>query len=561
MGQLIKELKRRNVFRMAVLYLVAAWLIMQVTEVVITLATLPAWIGRAVLILLAVGFPIALIVSWIYEVTSEGISLEKDIDPLESITHVTGRRMDFVVISMLCAALLMFATDKWWPRGPIEQSIAVLPFENMSDDASNEYFSDGISEEILNLLTKVPELRVTSRSSAFSFKGQNLDVPTIAAKLNVAHVLEGSVRKSGNQLRITAQLIEVEADRHLWSQTYDRELKNVFAIQDQIAAAVVDGLKITLMGNEPKSVQTDPEAYDLYLLARNYAMQWGVEPIAEAESLLKQALDIDPEFAPAWTFLGRLYRTQTSTLALRPIDEGNELARQAIQNAIAIDPQYARSYAALAEIEMAYDRDFTMAKQHLHRAMVLDSGDTDILGVASRLNAYLGHLDEAIDLAQRMVALAPVEHWVHVMLGWNYYLAHRLDEAQDALRTAESLTPTEATDATIGLVLLAKGDAHAALPHLKNPWGQAIVQHAIGNAEASDMALQECIEEWGDVGAYQIAQVHTFRGDIDEAFDWLETADQNRDGGLVMMKTDPLLANLHNDPRWKPFLDKMGFPD
>jgi len=197
------------VLRMLVLYVVAAWLIMQVAEVVIGLANLPHWIGPGILGLLAIGFPIAIMFSWFYELTPEGLKLEKDIDAAESITHVTGRRLDFIVISLLCAAVILFAYDKWWTSGPPVQSIAVLPFENMSDDASNEYFSDGISEEILNLLAQVPELQVTSRSSAFSFKGQNLDVPTMAARLNVAHVLEGSVRKSGNQLRITAQLIEV----------------------------------------------------------------------------------------------------------------------------------------------------------------------------------------------------------------------------------------------------------------------------------------------------------------------------------------------------------------
>ncbi len=225
---------------------------MQVVDVVEGKLPLPDWMGSAVLAVLAVGFPIALVISWFYELTPEGLSPEKDVDPEASITHVTGRRLDFVIISLLCAAVILFAYDKWWIGPAPERSIAVLPFENMSDDPGNEYFSDGISEDILNLLAGVPELRVTSRSSAFSFKGQNLDVPTMAAKLNVAHVLEGSVRKSGNQLRIVAQLIDVESDTHLWSQTYDRQLSNVFAVQDEIAAAVVGALKITLLGEEPK---------------------------------------------------------------------------------------------------------------------------------------------------------------------------------------------------------------------------------------------------------------------------------------------------------------------
>ncbi|MCZ6826123.1 MAG: adenylyl cyclase, partial [Gammaproteobacteria bacterium] len=237
---IVRELKRRNVFRMAVLYMVAAWLIMQVTEVLITLANLPHWIGPTIIWLLAIGFPISLIFSWFYELTPEGISLEKDIDPEQSITHVTGRRLDFIIISMLIAAVILFAYDKWWTRGPPEKSIAVLPFMNMSDDPEQEYFSDGISEELLNVLAKIPGLRVVARSSSFQFKGENRDIIDIGQQLNVAHVLEGSVRRAGGQLRITAQLIDASNGFHLWSETYDRELVNIFAVQDEIAAAIGD---------------------------------------------------------------------------------------------------------------------------------------------------------------------------------------------------------------------------------------------------------------------------------------------------------------------------------
>ena len=249
--RLVSELKRRNVLRMAVLYAVAAWLIVQVAEVLIDLAKLPDWIGTTTLWLLAVGFPIALIFSWFYELTSEGISLEKGVKPGESTTQVTGRRMDFIVISLLCAAVILFAYDKWWIGSPPEKSIAVLAFENMSGDPDQEYFSDGISEELLNLLAQIPELTVISRSSSFSFKGKDVAIPTIAEQLRVAHVLEGSVRRSGNRVRITAQLIEGRSDSHLWSETYDRALGDIFAIQDEIAAKVVNQLKVKLVGTTP----------------------------------------------------------------------------------------------------------------------------------------------------------------------------------------------------------------------------------------------------------------------------------------------------------------------
>jgi len=243
---IFRELKRRNVLRMAVLYAVVAWLIMQVAEVIIGLANLPEWIGPIILALLAVGFPIALIVSWFYEVTPEGISLEKDVAAAESITHVTGRRLDFLVISLLCAGLILFAYDKWWIGPPPEKSIAVLAFENMSGDPEQEYFSDGISEEILNLLAQIKPLKVIARTSSFLFKSKDVDIATMAAQLNVRHILAGSVRRSGNRVRITAQLIDAADSTHIWSQTYDRELDDVFAVQEEIAAAISDALKLQL---------------------------------------------------------------------------------------------------------------------------------------------------------------------------------------------------------------------------------------------------------------------------------------------------------------------------
>jgi TolB-like protein/thioredoxin-like negative regulator of GroEL len=436
----------------------------------------------------------------------------------------------------------------------------------MSDDASNEYFSDGISEEILNLLANVPELQVTSRSSAFSFKGQNMDIPTMAARLNVAHVLEGSVRKSGDQLRITAQLIDVVTDTHLWSETYDRELKNVFAIQDEIAAAVVGALKITLLGKEPKATETNPEAYALYLQARHFARQGTAESSKQAETLLKQALKIDPGFAPAWVELGRAYRSQAGLFGLRPYDEADKLSRHAYQQALAIDPQYGRAHAALALNEMNYSWDFVMASEHLQQALKLNPGDADNLRAAARLEQILGRTDEAIDLYRQSIVLDPLAG--HYGLGVNLYDAGRLEEAANSINMELSLNPGGAsTQYRLGRVLLAQGNAPAALAAIKQEhddgWrlaGLAVVQHALGDAGASDAALEELIERFSADMAYQVADAHAFRGEIDTAFDWLEQAYENRDTGMTNLLLDPLLANLRDDLRWEPLLDKMGLP-
>jgi len=584
MGQLFQELKRRNVIRVAIAYAVSAWLLIEVSATIFPILSLPTWSVTLVTVLLFIGFPIALIFAWAFEITPEGITLEKHVVRDESITHHTGRKLDFVIIAMLVVALGYFGYDKFIlspdrnaaeveaavkvAQEPVKsiKSIAVLAFDNMSDDPDNEYFSDGISEEILNLLAKVPELRVTSRSSAFSFKGQNLDVPTMAARLNVAHVLEGSVRKFGDQLRITAQLIDAESDTHLWSETYDRELKNVFAIQDEIAAAVVEALKITLLGKKLKAAETNPEAYALYLQARHFNNRGTKESYVHAETLLRQALAMDPGFAPAWTELGRVYQEQVVT-GTRDNAEGNELARHAIQKALEIDPQYGRALAALASVEMIYDWDFKAASRHLQTALVLNPGDATILLVAGRLESILGRVDEAIDLFRRSVAVDPLSGEGHYYLGSRHFKAHHLEEAADSLKLALSLSPGGvAGHFTLGLVWLAQGDAPAALAEIQKEkldglrvLGTAVVQHVLGDAAASDAALEELIELGAAVN-YGVAQVYASRGEIDHAFEQLEQAYDDHNSGLTGMLLDPLLANLQDDLRWERLLDKMGLP-
>jgi len=557
------------------------------------LGSLPEWSVTLVTVLLFIGFPIALIFAWAFEITPEGITLEKHVVRDESITHHTGRKLDFVIIAMLVVALGYFGYDKFIlnpDRNSAEveaavevaleevasavepqesaKSIAVLAFADLSPEADQEYFSEGISEEILNLLAKVPELRVTARTSSFSFKDQNLEIPVIAERLNVAHVLEGSVRKAGTQIRITVQLIKADDGFHLWSETYDRTLDNIFEIQDEIAAAVVDALRITLLGKESKAVKSNPEAYALYLQGRHFINQRDLE---RAETLLKQSLEIDSNFAPAWTDLGDVYERQTGT-GLRPYDKGAELARNTIQKALAIDPQSGRAYAILAEIEMFYDWDFAAAFQHMERARELNPGDSSILTRAARQYSLLGRLDEAFDLHGQSIALDPVRGRGHYYLGRALHYAHRFDEAANSLHMALFLSPgSDMTRYFLGLALLAQGEASAALVEIEQMQstgtigffrlvGEAVVQHALGNAAASDVALVELIEKYSDTAPYQIAQAYAFRGEIDNAFDRLEQGYTIHDPGMVQMLLDPLLANLRNDPRWEPFIDKMGFP-
>src|SRR3990170_1555732 len=259
---LFEELKRRNVFRVGIAYVITAWLVAQIADLVLDNIESPAWVMQTLMLVLALGFPFALLFAWAFELTPEGIRKEKDVDRSQSITHETGRKLDYAIIAFLMLALGYFAWDKFAPGGESApattvteeeppdtgKSIAVLPFVNMSDDAGNEYFSDGISEEILNALAKVPELQVAGRTSSFAFKGLNQDLRQIGSALNVSHILEGSVRKAGKRVRITAQLIKAADGYHVWSDTYDRELDDVFAIQDEISAAILQQLKAKLVG-------------------------------------------------------------------------------------------------------------------------------------------------------------------------------------------------------------------------------------------------------------------------------------------------------------------------
>ena len=305
----VSELKRRNVLRMAVLYVVAAWAVMQAAEVVIGLANLPDWIGPTILAALAIGFPIALTFSWFYEITPGGIALEKEVSEDQSITHVTGRRMDFVIIAILSAGLILFSYDKWWPRDPLELSIAVLPFDNMSADPEQEYFSDGISEEILNLLAQIKSLKVIARHSSFSFKGKDIDIATMAEQMSVRHILEGSVRRSGDRVRITAQLIDTKDSSHLWSEAYDRaySAESLFEIQSEVARAITGRLRMTLTGDDEERLAKVPtentEAYTAYLLGRERLRDRKVAELRDAVGQFARAIELDPQFAHAYVGL------------------------------------------------------------------------------------------------------------------------------------------------------------------------------------------------------------------------------------------------------------------
>ena len=578
------ELKRRNVFKVAAAYIIVGWLIMQAGEVMRPALHLPGWVNSMLAFFLILGFPLALIFAWAFEMTPEGLKKEKDIDRSQSMVDVTSRKLNLTITVVLVLALALFAFDKFVLSAGREttavetalqeatqeastktgKSIAVLPFVNMSDDASNEFFADGISEEMLNLLAKIPELRVTSRSSAFSYKGKDFKIADVGRELDVTHVLEGSVRKAGYQVRITAQLIEVDGDTHLWSETYDRSLDDIFAIQDEIAAAVVAQLKIVLLDAVPVVQETDPRAYALYLQGRHLRQQGTATGLEQAETLLGQALAIEPDYANALVELGRVYERQI-TSGLRPIAEGLALEREVTNNALAIEPDNALALARLGWITMTWDRNLADAARYLEHALRLEPANGSIIGSAAGLMASLGRLDEVIELAETMISRDPVNPAAHAGLGRNYTSAGQWDKAIASFRTALVLSPGRViTQYNIGVALLLKGEAQSALEAMQlepSDWGQIglpMAYHALGRKEESDAALAELIAEQEQDSAYNIAYVLAYQGETDRAFEWLAKAVDYQDGGLALINKERLFTRIHDDPRWSPFLESIG---
>lgn len=447
------------------------------------------------------------------------------------------------------------------------KTIAVLPFVNMSSDADQEYFSDGLSEELLNVLAKITGLRVTSRTSSFSFKGTKTDIKTIAAKLNVQHILEGSVRKSGKILRITAQLIDVQTDAHLWSETYDETLDNIFAVQDTISHSVAQALKIVLLGKEAHIQQreTNPEAYNAYLLGKHFSSQR--ENLEKAAGYFRQALAIDSTYAPAWVELSRIHSDQANDGSV-PVDKGYESARREAEKALALVPNLADAHLQIGWIKRRYDWDWSGADESYQRALKLDPGSARIISAAAGLARTLGRFDDAVRLMRRSVELNPVSSSWYFNLGLYAWYAGQLDESQSAIEQCLELNPQfPGAHSTIGLVFLSRGKPDSALASMmmetEPDWklyGLALSYHALGNRKKSDMALAELIKGYHAEEAYQIAEIYGYRGEKDEAFKWLERSYDQRDGGLASIKGDPLLRNIEKDPRYTVFMKKMKLP-
>lgn len=595
---LFAELKRRNVLRMAGLYLVVAWLVVQVAETVLPTFDVPAWVLRATIILLAIGFVPALVFAWIFEVTPDGIKRDVAVVPGQSIAPYTARRMDRMITALLVLALGYFAIDKFVlapkrepalveasrpeskpgkpadgsARPATDNSIAVLPFVNMSSDPEQEYFSDGLSEELLNQLAQIPQLRVIARTSSFSFKGKEVDVATIAKTLNVAHVLEGSVRKSANTLRITAQLIRTADSSHLWSKTYDRQLTDVFKIQDEISSEVVSALKVTLLPGQsvPKTQRTDNvEAYEHYLrgtavLDRGTVM---VGDVTAAE--LQQAIAIDPGYANAYAQLSVAQAILAETaqdLAERNGYIGKSSA--SAEKAIVLAPDLADGYVSRGYLRLAYLQKWQGAESDFRRAVELSPSDANGLVWLSYLLAASGHIEEAIAQARKAIEVSPRSVFAWENLGQAQIMGDDREGAREAFQRAIELSPeSNWSNYYLGYLDLQDGKIDSAESWFQRTDGAfplaglAMVEFSRGDEAASQKALQELKTRFAAGFSFQIASAYAWRGQKDEAFDWLGKAREHRDAGLVRLRVDPTLTTLHDDPRFGALVKALGLPE
>jgi serine/threonine protein kinase/Tfp pilus assembly protein PilF len=474
-----------------------------------------------------------------------------------------------VALSAIAAAWWHFRASDVDPE-VTAHSIAVLPFTDLSAHKDQDYLSDGMSEELLNLLSKIPELRVAARTSAFAFKNKAQDVTAIAKKLHVAHILEGSVRTSGNRVRISAQLIRADSGYQLWSETYDRDVDDLFKLQDEIAGSVAQTLKVALLGGSLPARPTPSSlaAYNLYLQGRFFADSHTKEGAQKAIELFQTAITMDPGYEPTWTALSFAY-SDAAGRGVITADEGLAKARSTAAQGLKLDPKSSRARVALGLIHMNYDWDWVGADREFKQALATDPGNATVLGASAYLDLALGRTEQALGLFKQAVARDPLHASSFSNLGATYFAMGRYKDAEAAFRKSIELKPTASyTHNGLGMALLLRDQRDAALAEMKlepdDSWrlqGLAIVNHALGQASASDAALTELTSRFSKDAPYAIATVHAYRGETAAALDWLDRAYAEKDSLLAAIKIDPLLRSLVGDPRYKALLGKLALPN
>jgi TolB-like protein/cytochrome c-type biogenesis protein CcmH/NrfG len=479
------ELKRRNVFRMGIAYIVVAWVLLQVIDFTLDIISAPNWVMQVFFLAGVAGLPVVLIFAWIFEMTPEGIKLESEVDRSQSVTQSTGSKLDRTIIAFLAFAVVLLMAERFtntekgsgsispetsisMPTGNVEKlnlaplkekvrSVAVLPFVNMSSDPEQEYFSDGLSEELLNRLAQNDQLRVAARTSSFQFKGQNQDIGEIGRQLKVEHVLEGSVRKSANRIRITAQLIEVDSGYHIWSETYEREINDIFAIQDDISLAITRALEAELGASSASTDSQSTEnlaAYQLYLEARYLLAQRGEANMLRANELFEQAVGLDPGFSSAWSGMAFTYALLPAYGSVVSARQAWEKVKISANKAIQLDPANAESYVTLGWANI--DDEYTVIRTIFEKAYELAPNNVNVVNLYADFMARSGDFHAAERLERKAIELDPLAAVHYSDIAFVLFSLGRYKEGLDHGRTSASLAP-DSIDRTdplvIGLIL------------------------------------------------------------------------------------------------------------
>jgi len=572
------ELKRRNVYKVAVAYGVVGWLLIQVATQVFPFLEIPNWAIRLVILVIAVGFPVALLIAWAFELTPEGIKRTEVADAARQHSH--GGVWIVVVLVAATLSLGLFLLGRYTAgRGTTRlsevatvvpgKSIAVLPLINESGDPKDEYFSDGLSEELIAALAQISGLKVIGRSSSFRFKDRTEEPKTIGEKLGVSTLLEGTVRKQGDRVRIVAELINAADGIEVWNRTFDHELKDIFAVQQEIAKAVAESLRVTLLGSEEKSAQmatNSVEAHNAYLQGHFYSVRRNAEDYRKAIDYFDQAIQLDSSYALAyaersevWTVMGDLTGQRSTAFSK---------ARSDAEKAVAIAPSLAEAHAALGWVRAFTEWKFAEGLSELQRAKELSPANPTANDLLARAIVYTGRMEEAERQARQAVELDPLSAATQFTLGRVLFYAGKLDEAYAAGRKMAELYPSASSSHRWQvLVAVQRGDGETALREAQlepddsiRPFQLALAQYVRGDRKAADAALADLIANSRDGLAYQVAQVYAVRGEVDKAFEWLQIAFDNHDGGMPSLLVDPLLRGLRDDPRYKNLVAKVGLP-
>jgi TolB-like protein/Flp pilus assembly protein TadD len=579
----LAELKRRNVYKVAVAYAVVAWLLIQAASILLPTFEAPNWVMKVLVALIALGFPAALISSWAFEITPEGIKLESEIAPNESITRKTGRKIVAIttVLAVAAAGLFVFqfirtrstSSVSLGASAPTSKSIAVLPFDNLSEDKSNAFFAEGVQDEILTRLAKVADLKVISRTSTQRFKSAPENLPDIARQLGVMHILEGSVQKAGDQVRVNVQLINAVTDAHLWAETYDRRLIDIFSAESEIAKTIADTLQAKLSGSEKAAMSkrptADPEAYELYLKGRFFWSKRTSVDLPKSVEFYNQAIAKDANFALAYAGLADCFVLYPDYGAGAPA-EFYPKAKEMALKAISLDASLSSPHAALGLIYTNSDRDFFKALGEFDRAIELDPNYATAYQWKNTALVALGEFDRAIAGSKKSISIDPLSLIVNADLAFSYIYAHRFDEALAQSRKTLEIDPNfHVVRGYLGFSLQCKGQLADALREYRaataatdEPFSWGLLGQACARAGLRDEAQQilarlENESRTRFVTGWSIAVIRLSLGDKDGAFAALEGALNQRASEILPLKYDPLFEDLHGDPRFDVLVQKI----